>query len=312
MKKISALVGVTMLLIAGIVVYQVKGNFLPFHSFKGDIVGGENCIAGYLSDSACDVVSCTQKYNTGKTDPTTKLCIIETKVCKDTSLCELPPPAAGDLMASCCKNTLTNSLSCMTPVGNCPNGSVKVGDFQAASCTNDCQLVSDNLIPPSSEPALPPVQNINPVPPDTSNVEPPVITITPPTTNQGTSMSSLASSQNSNQKICSNKEKVGAITGESNWIQASLWANFESTKKNEALISAQGKCAAATSILVDGCGTCVDKGINRTLDVSSVTYSQTTKLSAGITYIKSIATGTCKAVRTCDCPLTQSQSCQKI
>lgn len=300
-----------MLLVAGIVVYQVKGNFFPFQSIKGAVVG--NCSAGYLTDSVCDTVHCTQNYNTGMTDPATGTCIVEARVCQDSSLCELPPPTTGDPMASCCKNTSTNSIFCSSLTGDnsCPSGSTKLGEFDNSSCISDCQMLIDNTLPPASAPALPPAADINPIPPDTSDVEPPDITITPPTTNQSASMSSLASSQNTTQKTCTNKEKTGSVTGESDWIQASLWANFEQTKKNEALMSAQGKCASATSILVDGCGTCVDKGVNRTLTVSTVTYSQATKLNAGVTYIKSIATGTCKAIRTCDCPTTM-QSCQKL
>lgn len=296
-----------MLVVAGVVVYQVKDNIVFLDSIKGAVVG--NCVPGYTD--TCDTVHCTQNYNTGMTDPATGGCVVESKICQDTSICELPPPTGGSPMASCCKTALTNSLSCMTPVGNCPNGSIKVGDFPATSCPADCQLVVDNSIPPSSVPTIPPVQDINPTPPDMTNVEPPIITVTPPTMNQSASMSSLASSQNSGQKICSNKNKVGTVTGESDWIQASLWANYESIKKNEALMNAQGKCASATSIIVEGCGTCVDKGVNRTLNSASITYSQATRFTSGVTYIKSIANGTCMAVRTCDCPLN-TQSCQKL
>lgn len=313
MKNLSVLIGITMLVVAGVVVYQVNGNVFPLKNSQGSVIG--NCIPGYLSDSVCDTMTCTQMYNTGTTDPMTGGCIIESRTCEDTRNCELPPPSsAGQPNVTCCKNAVTSEFACKFPFrdtdepADCLNGTIKVGEFPRLSCVSDCQMFIESTFPPSSAPIMPPIVDINPVPPDTTDVEPPVITITPPSYGYS---SSIHSSQSISQKICSDKKKTGSVTGESEWIQASLWANYESMKKSEALMSAQGKCASATSIIVDGCGTCVDKGLNRTLKVSSVTYSQVTKLAGGTTYIKSMATGSCEAVRTCDCPTNNSQ-CTKM
>lgn len=292
-----------MLVVAGVIVYQVNGNVFPLKYSQGSVIN--NCVPGYLSDSVCDTITCTQMYNTGTTDPMTGGCIIETRACQDTSVCELPPPSSASPNASCCKDSTTNSISCMFPIGNCPNGSIKVGEFPAGSCTTDCQMVVDNI--PSSEPIMPPIVDINPIPPN-DTIDPPAIDIQPPTLSSSNGLQTSMSASVA-MKTCSNKNKSAKVVGESQLIPVSQWSYVQNQAKLDAISNAENKCVASTSLVPDNCGTCVDMGINRTFDKSNVVHSQISKDGK----VKAVATGNCVAIRTCNCPTaTNLNSCQKI